>query len=149
MVAFSVFSLCFVFLFIYEKIHLFDWSRADFNGSFISAYSKVFLTVSFLRLIDMEVLWAFRTPGSCMPSMCSISELYSFFPHLWYWFGSLLVRFWPCQPCFAIHNAFLKCNSTVGKDCCFQNMSYFLAAWHFCKVFSCFEYSFLFLNAFS
>ena len=152
MVAFSVFSmlslcvfcLCALsfYLFIYKKIHLFLIEvKLTFNDSFISALQRRDgFMVSFLKLTDMELLWA-EPRASCMLSMCTISGLYCCFPYLLYLFCL-------CQPCFAIHNTFLKCNISVGKDCCFQTVSYFLAAYHFCTLFSCLEYSVLFLNSF-
>lgn len=147
MVAFSVFSMLCLFIYLWEDSSFLIEVELTFNGSFISALQQsvfngfffkinwyggaVSWTQGFMHAEHVFYLWAILL----LPTFMMLDL-------------GLLVRFCLCQPCFAIHNAFLKCNLTVGKDCCFQNMSYFLAAWHFCKVFSCFEYSFLFLNAF-
>ena len=151
MLSLCVFCLCALsfYLFIYKKIHLFLIEvKLTFNDSFISALQRRDdFMVSFFKIdwYGVAVSW---TQGLMHAEHVYYLWAILLLPIFVILDLGLLVRFCLCQPCFAIHNTFLKCNISVCKDCCFQTVSYFLTAYHFCTLFSCLEYSFLFLNSF-
>ena len=157
MIAFSVFSmlsLCVFFLcalsfyLFIKRFIFFDWSKVDFQWfiHLCSTAKRWFYGFYFkINWYGVAVSW---TQGLMHAEHVYYLWAILLLPIFVILDLGLLVRFCLCQPCFAIHNTFLKCNISVGEDCCFQTVSYFLAAYHFCTLSSCLEYSFLFLNSF-